>query len=633
MILMYVVEVIPFIRGTQVESLSYYASTSHCPGTLVTIPIRKKEVRGMVIDAKPVGMAKTALKAATFSLRKLPEQTASVMLPHPLIETAQLLSKKTPATAGSILFSLLPPEVRDGSESFQTERGAGIQTSVPEIAVLQATQHDRYRAYRSAIREAFAHRGSVLLVVPTGADVDRAVEELSPGIEARVVTFSPRDGKRKRARAYAAFADMSHAKLVIATARHAFLPRHDLTSIIIEGAGSKFYKSTVRPYLDMRDALKTFARTVGCKLILADIVPQSEDEHARREERFDTYGEHPKRLVFESKLKILRLTDKPTANAPFELFSKELIGSIKKSVAERKHVFLLAAHRGIAPAVACGDCGHIFRCPDSGAPYSLTRTGSGDEERRWFVSTGTGRRVRAADICPACGSWRLRERGIGIQYIYDELAAKFPGLPVTLFDHTTATTPARANELISGFYDTKGGVLLGTPMAVPYIDRAVDYSAIVSLDAARAVPSWRSHEELFSLLLTLRERTRGTVFVQTRTEPDALLEYAAQGQVERFYDDEIEARKLLGYPPFSIFIHLRFEGTSESLPQIEEELRGLLAPAKIAFYSSQGGKSGKRIRNGLIRLQASAWPDEALIERLSIVPAFVRVEIDPYRIV
>ncbi len=60
------------------------------------------------------------------------------------------------------------------------------------------------------------------------------------------------------------------------------------------------------------------------------------------------------------------------------------------------------------------DCAHIFRSPQSGAPYSLVRTYKGDTEERWFVCGASGERVRAADTCSQCGSWRLKERGIGV---------------------------------------------------------------------------------------------------------------------------------------------------------------------------------------------------------------------------
>ena len=102
------------------------------------------------------------------------------------------------------------------------------------MSVLQDLTDERYRVYRSHIREAFAHRGSVLFLVPTSADVDRVLEELARGIEDRIAVFSPRYGAKKIERAYESLHDLSRAKLIIATPRHAFIDRHDLTTVIID---------------------------------------------------------------------------------------------------------------------------------------------------------------------------------------------------------------------------------------------------------------------------------------------------------------------------------------------------------------------------------------------------------------
>lgn len=639
---MYVIEIIPLTRGAHVDSLTYYAAHTYDTGTIVTIPLRKKEVRGMVLACTPVSAAKTAVRAATFSLRKLPEQPNATPLPHTLVATAQRIAETTPTTVGAALYALLPKEVRDGKQTL-TGYETNTEPASASISVLQGLVDERYRIYRSTIREAFAHRGSVLFVVPTSADVERAHEQLSQGIERRIVTFSPIHGTKKRERTYREFDDISHAKLIITTPSHAFLDRHDITHIIIEQARSPFYKSRVRPYLDTRESLKILAGVTGRTVLLGDVLPRTEDEYYRREEIYSTENEHPRRLTFPSKIQICQHTEEPTAEAPFQLFTSKLHKEIEETTSARKNMFLLAARRGLAPVVACADCGYIFRCPDSGAPYSLFTTTKGGEEQRWFLSTTSGKRVRAADTCTQCGSWRLRERGIGIQYIQKDLQRRFPDVPVVLFDHTTATTYRNALKLLDTFYYTKGAILLGTPMVLPHLGKPVHQSAIVSLDATRAMPTWRADEELLSLILTLRERTIDTVFIQTRqsastadeseTNSDSLLEYATRGYVDQFYTDEIALRQALKYPPFSVFILLTFEGTKDAVTYTEAQIQELLAPTKLTCYNAPQSTAAKTVRNALIRIPTSEWPKPELIEKLKTLPPSVRIEVDPHRIV
>lgn len=630
---MYVIEVIPLSRGTNVESLTYYASEHFDSGSIIVVPVRKKNIRALVLESQPVSAAKTAVRAATFSLRKLPPQESVQHLPAALIETAKGLAKYYPAQLGAILFALLPPEVREGKETPQYTSPVSHADIRPEVAVLQAQFEERFTDYRATIREVFAHRGSVLFVVPSSADITRATELLSQGIEERLVVFSPALSDKRLQAAYESFYDLTNAKLIITTPTHAYLDRHDITHIIVEQARSRHYKGKTRPSLDHREVLKTLARVTNRTMTMGDILPRSEDEHLRREEFYATVSEQPKRLNFPGKMEVIVQTEEPTAERPFELFSPKMRTALDDALKNREHVFIYAARRGIAPVIVCGDCGHIFRDPDSGTPYSLFRTKANGEELRWFLSPVSGKRIKAADTCADCGSWRLRERGIGIQHMQSELLELFPGAPVHVFDHTTATTHKKAQSIIGHFYDAKGAILLGTQMVLPFLEKPVDRSCITSHDAARSIPSWKAEEEFFALLLTLRERTRHTFYLQTRTEPDELITYAQQGLVEQFYTDELELRNALSYPPFATFILLTWQDRKERVDEIEASLSSELAAYKPRFYSAPQSVAKKTRRHGLIRVPKAQWPIPELIGKLRALPPNIKIEIDPDRIV
>jgi primosomal protein N' (replication factor Y) len=342
-----------------------------------------------------------------------------------------------------------------------------------------------------------------------------------------------------------------------------------------------------------------------------------------------------KRIAFTAPLSIITQNDKPKPDAPFQLFSEELKTSVERALEGRGHVFFYAARRGLAPVVACIDCGHIFRCPDSNTPYSLVRTTRNGVEERWFVSSTSGRRERAADVCTQCGSWRLRERGIGIQTVYDEWQAHLPHCDITLFDSQTARTPKQAEKLASEFFAKRsGGLLIGTQLALPFLSRGVDVSAVVSLDAARAVPTWRADESLFRLLLRLRECTAKEVLVQTRSETDNLLIHATRGAVERFYDDEIALREMVQYPPYRVFVLLTWVGTSESVLELQPPIAETLSLYEPQFYNAPNSTREHTQRHGLLRIPRDA---SAILETLTAdlrrLPPYVKVEVNPERIV
>lgn len=630
---MFVIQVTPLIRGTKLESLSYFSSIEYAIGSFVEVPIRGKKQNAIVTEARPVSSTKTALKAATFSLRKLPNQINPIILPETIRETAEKLTHIYPASVGSILFSLLSPDIRNGSVPYpRTETIIHHEETTPQL--LTAQVDERYIIYQSFIRSTFAHHGSIMIVVPTAVETDFAVKKLSSGIEDRVIVFSPSQTKRQREASYRKLSDTTVAKLIITTPSHAYLERPDLIAVIIEQSSSGHYVTKQRPYLDHRDALITYAKVAGRSILLGDIVPRTEDEVKRRSETYLTYGEEAKRVAFTSPLTIIKQKDKPKPDAPFRLFSHELMTSVERALEAKGHVFFYSARRGLAPVVFCIDCGNIFRCPDSNTPYSLVRTIKNGEEERWFVSSTSGRRVKAADVCPNCGSWRLRERGIGIQHVYDEWKEQMPDTDVTIMDNTTASTPKQALKIAEEFFAKRSGVLIGTQIALPFLSRGVDVSAIISLDAARSIPTWRADESLFRLLLRLRECTAKEVIVQTRTETDNLLIHATRGAVERFYDDEIALRKMLQYPPFSTFVLLTWVGTVTSVLDLEKPIAAGLKDHQVQFYNNPNSTHNKTHRHGLIRVPAdNNTMYESLLTNLRALPPYVKVEINPERIV
>jgi len=638
---MFVITVIPLVRGTQADSLSYYSSEDYEIGTILTVPVRSKEISAVVIETKPASRAKAALRAATFSLRKLSPPETVQKLPKVLIDTVTALGKIYPASPGAIFYSMIPPDVRAGVRPYPSlpEATSG-QDPTPEI--LTSTRKERYVAYKSYIREAFAHRGSVLLVVPNSASIPTARVALEQGIEKRVITLCSTHTKRQLTRAYEQFSDLSKAKLIIATPNFAFLLRHDITHIIVDESGSNHYRARTRPYLDSREVLKTHAQVAKKSILLGDVLPATADEIRRRDDSFTTHGEHPKRISFPSSFTIAQ-HERVEGESNFTLFTPHLCELMGLSLKNKGKVFLFAARKGLAPLVACFDCGHIFRCPDSGAPYSLWRKTKPDDglsasnaqarEERWFICSTSGKRVRAADVCPDCGSWRLREQGVGIQMVEDQTREHFPKADVIRFDHETASTNNKAKKLISQFYDTKGAILIGTQMALPYMDKSVDVTAVTSYEALRAIPSWRAEETTLSFLLNLREKTLKDCVVQTRSEPDDLLKTVNKGLIDSFYDEEIAVRESLKYPPYSVFILMTYQGTKEHVHELEMQIEQHLVGYHPQTYNAPMPKPNQLTRRTLLRVPEAKWPDEHLVQSLRTLPAQIKIEVNPERIV
>jgi len=631
---MFVIEVIPLIKSSALDTLSYFSSTEYAVGTFLKVPIRKKLQPAVVTAVHNVASAKNKLRDAAFTLIKLPPQGEVSTVPENIRKTATALLSQYPVTLGALLYELLPPEIKSGVYKYPNI-SSHIQQEETTPRVLTATYQDRFITYRSHIRSILAKRGSVLFVVPSSSEVESAYHLLAHGIEDRMVQFSPTQSAKERTQAYTAFEDTTIAKVIITTSSHAYLDRVDLLSFIVEGEGSDSYVGRRRPYLDHRTALAAYAKVTGRSIIFGDTLPRPEIEAKRRTDTYSTEGEETKRLAFAAPLTYLE--QKPRLSGDeraYSMFSQALKDRILATLATRGRVFLYGARRGISPMVTCVDCGHIFRCPDSQVPYSLLRTSTKEgAEQRWFIATTSGKRLKAPDTCPTCGSWRLRERGIGIQAVYDECLNSFPQHETILFDHLTASTAKKAKALISDFYSKRGIIMVGTQMALPYLRPGVDISGVVSLDATRANPTWRTDENILRLLLTLRELSLKEVVVQGRQPEDQLLSCAKSGTLEGFYTEELALRQALSYPPLTTFILLSWQGTKPAVAIIEGEILARTGTYAGNYYSNPLSTAAKTLRHCLFRLPSESKEAQELIALLRTFPPYIKIEVNPNRIV
>ncbi len=625
---MYVIEVIPMRRGMHHGALSYFSKTPYPRGTLLEIPLRKQQTQGVVLSCEGVSAAKTALRSATFSLRKLPVQDHIYTLPESLITTADTLAEYYAAQAGAVLFALLPSEIRNGAIEVGEQTSAANDPEEYHYEVLQAPSDGRILNYQSIIRASFARKKSVVLVVPTSEDNAQLFPKLSAGIEKHAVrTYSGMSVTTLR-NAYQKMATHDHPMLIVTTPQHALWNRNDVGTFILDRSRSFAYRSRIRPYLDFRHAIDTHARIIGAHVISADTLIRTEDEFLLRNDFASPHDDHPKRIVLPGTLKTIAMNEKPDGQTPFVLFSDILLSTIQKVRAVHGRAFLFSARRGLSPLVACVDCGTILRCPDSGAPLALMRTVRNGKEERWFVSSVSGFKRRASDLCANCGSWRLRERGIGIQHMYDELIKHVPKEDVLVLDSDTASTHKKAQTIRDEFYSRKQTILLGTALALPYLNTPIDMSAVINMDALRATPSWRQQEEALGVLLTLREKTIGYVFAQTRTGDDDLIRYAQKGATADFYTDELAAREEFLYPPYSTFIHLAWK--KDAADTLGTQVVEVLERFGVMVYGAPAAED--KIGYGLIRQRRGLWPEDSLVDALRSLPPSIRITINPDRI-
>jgi primosomal protein N' (replication factor Y) len=149
-------------------------------------------------------------------------------------------------------------------------------------------------------------------------------------------------------------------------------------------------------------------------------------------------------------------------------------------------------------------------------------------------------------------------------------------------------------RILGDFRTGKIDILVGTQMIAKGLHFPnVTLVGIIYADLALHQPDFRAGERTFQLLTQVAGRAgrgdiEGEVFVQAFTPFHPAIQYARRHDFPGFYEQELEFREQLNYPPFSRIALLTLKGRNEdkvkfSAEHLKRELDRELQPA------SQGG--------------------------------------------
>src|SRR3989344_3941270 len=105
---MFIIECLPFSKGLNKESLSYFGPKYLEPGSLLKINIRSKSVPALVLESRNASEIKSEIKSANFRLKKISSVTAKPFLQKEFLEAVKTTAEYFVATSGNILAHLIP---------------------------------------------------------------------------------------------------------------------------------------------------------------------------------------------------------------------------------------------------------------------------------------------------------------------------------------------------------------------------------------------------------------------------------------------------------------------------------------------------------------------------------------------
>lgn len=631
-------EVVPITSSLlHKRPLSYFTTKHITTGSLVTVPLARKIVPALVTSVSEVRSHKSTLRQSDFALKKIDQVLAQSFLTTEFIKSVNRCQKYFIAASGQLFKQLIPGRILQ--KGFH---GTPLDKRLPSYyrtSIFQGAFSERMQNYKSIIREAFAEKRSVFLIVPAVYQTEEMFHVLQKGIEDYTILIHGNLGARDFDQIWERAAIEPHPLLFIGTAMTLSAPRNDIGIIIIEHEGSVHYKTRRRPLFDIRKMAEELGRQLECHVILGDEVVRTET-YVRKEEGVSSSSfDHSLRSQGMVKKELIRLhphkdfSGSVNPKKEFLLFGGRAEELLREYIGRGRHTLLFINRRGHSTAMICRDCGKMVQCAKCDAPLVFHVKQGNLGEERLLLCHHCLTSITVSERCPSCKSWRFGLFGVGIQRAYEEIVKLFSETPVFRLDSDVVKTKKQGEEVVGGFFAAHGGILLATEFIFSFLRRPVDLVGVISVDALFALPDFRMNERIFSLLIALRNMAREHFFIQTRLAAQTLFDDVLRGNLANFYRRELEFRKYFRYPPFTMMIKItREEKSKEALEHAIVALERRLASYSPVTLPAFIGKVDEKYRSHLmLRLEQKTWPEEheSLRQFLAELSPRWTVEVDP----
>lgn len=168
--------------------------------------------------------------------------------------------------------------------------------------------------------------------------------------------------------------------------------------------------------------------------------------------------------------------------------------------------------------------------------------------------------------------------------------------------------------------------------------KEADYIFWVDTDTLLNLPDFRAHEKLVQTVQKLEQRAKSTLYLQTLAPNHPLMLGLSAGNLENFYQRELEVRKELGYPPFSTLVKLTYTSRSTAKTSLEaERLYEKISEIKDHKLSIDISppyepylKTPRKMQlNIAIKIKSRSNIDRTLDKISKVIPTDWRIVVDP----
>jgi primosomal protein N' (replication factor Y) len=562
------------------EALTYSSEQALEPGAIVAVPLRNKQVLGVVIQVvpKPAFTAKSIVGAP--DLPPLPRQMIEAMVwmkqyyPSSYgIITQQFLPKELPKKP--VDNPALPPLEAPDLPDLTTDQVKVLeQIEKPGTYLLHGeTGTGKTRVYIELARKSLAAGKSAIILTPEIGLTSQLSNDFRHVFKDRVVVIHSQLTEVTRQRLWVSLLKQNEPMVIVGPRSALFSPVKNIGFIAIDESHETAYKQDQAPYYHASRVASKLAELHQAPIVLGSATPPVIDYYmaeAKHRPILRMQQTATGTDATEKHVTVVDLRDRSKFTKKSYL-SDELIKATGDTIHKGEQVLLFLNRRGTARVVFCENCGWQAACPHCDVP--LVYHGDTHSMRCHTCEY----KASSPASCPDCHNASVVFKSVGTKAIVDEVTRLFPDARIMRFD-----TDNKKSERIEQHYDAvRGGevdILIGTQTLAKGLDLPnLGLVGVVIADTSLYFPDFTAEERTYQLLSQVLGRVgRGhrasQAIVQTYSPDSTLLKAILQKDWQTFYQKELEERKTFMFPPFCYVLKLTCRRASSSSAQKTAEL-------------------------------------------------------------
>lgn len=422
------------------------------------------------------------------------------------------------------------------------------------------TASGKTQIYIKLIEHAIEQGGQVLFLLPEIALTTQIVERIQRYFGDAIGVYHSKFNNNERVEIWNKVLNGTY-RVVLGARSAVFLPFKELKLIVVDEEHESSYKQhDPSPRYQARDAAVYLGHLHNARVVLGSATPAIESYYNAKEGKYGLVTLNERFGGVELPLQeVISIAEETKRKKMVSYFSSKLIDEIAFTLENKEQVILFQNRRGYATILICATCGYAPKCVNCDVSLTYHKT-SGKLHCHYC-----GYHQSSINICPACGSVHIEQKGFGTERVEEELSLIFPDARIARLDVDSTRTKNGLQLIISEFQDKKTDILIGTQMVAKGLDfDNVTLIGVINADTLLNFPDFRAFERSYQLLAQVAGRAgrrdkQGKVIIQAYNDDHRIIGQVIENKYVEMYTEELAERKQFGYPPFSrlIFINIK----------------------------------------------------------------------------